>query len=42
MTAFWTISAALAALALVLLLRPLLFPWNAGEVRREDANVSIY
>jgi len=42
MTAFWTISAALAALALVLLLRPLLFPRKAGEVRREAANVSIY
>jgi len=42
MTEFWTISAALAALALVLLLRPLLFPRKAGEVRREAANVSIY
>ena len=42
MTAFWTIGAALAALALVLLLRPLLFPRKAGELRREAANISIY
>ena len=42
MTGFWIFGAALAALALVMLLRPLLFPSKAGKVRREQANISIY
>ena len=42
MILFWAIGAALAALALALVLRPLVFSRNAGKVRREDANVSIY
>jgi cytochrome c-type biogenesis protein CcmH len=42
MTGFWVFGAALAVLALVLLLRPLLFSRKAGKVRREDANISIY
>ena len=42
MTAFWIFGAALAALALVMLLRPLLFARSAGKVRRDEANISIY
>ena len=42
MTGFWILGAALAALALVLLLRPLLFSRRAGNVWREEANISIY
>jgi len=42
MTGFWIFGAALAALALVLLLRPLLFSGKGGKVRRDDANISIY
>jgi len=42
MTGFWIFGAALAGLALVLLLRPLLFSGKAGKVRRDDANISIY
>jgi cytochrome c-type biogenesis protein CcmH len=42
MILFWAIGAALAALALALVLRPLVFSRTAGKVRREDANVSIY
>jgi cytochrome c-type biogenesis protein CcmH len=42
MTGFWIVGAALAAAALGLLLRPLLFGRKAGNVRRQDANISIY
>jgi len=42
MTWFWISGAALAAAALVLLLRPLLFSGKAGTVRRDEANISIY
>ena len=42
MTWFWICGTALAAAALVLLLRPLLFSGQAGKVRRRDANISIY
>jgi cytochrome c-type biogenesis protein CcmH len=42
MTAFWISGAALAAAALVLLLRPLLFSRKTGQVRRDEANISIY
>jgi len=42
MTGFWIFGAALAALALALLLRPLLFSGKAGKVGRDDANISIY
>ena len=42
MTGFWIFGAALAGLALVLLLRPLLFSGKGGKVRRDDANISIY
>jgi len=42
MTGFWIFGAALAALALVLLLRPLLFSGKGGKVGRDDANISIY
>jgi cytochrome c-type biogenesis protein CcmI len=39
---FWVIGAALAAAALVLVLRPLLFKKKQPEVSRGAANVSIY
>ncbi|HVJ25610.1 MAG TPA: c-type cytochrome biogenesis protein CcmI, partial [Burkholderiales bacterium] len=42
MTGFWISGAALAAAALVLLLRPLLFSRKTGQVRRDEANISIY
>ena len=42
MTAFWLAGAALAAVALVLVLRPFLFRRSAASVSRRDANVSIY
>ena len=42
MTWFWISGAALVAAALVLLLRPLLFSGQAGRVRRDEANISIY
>ena len=42
MTWFWISGAALAAAALALLLRPLVFSRKGGKVRREDANLSIY
>ena len=42
MTGFWLLGAGLAAAALAILLRPLLFSRKAGKVRREDANISIY
>jgi len=42
MTGFWIFGAALAGLALVLLLRPLLFSGKGAKVRRDDANISIY
>jgi cytochrome c-type biogenesis protein CcmH len=42
MTAFWTFGAALAALALVLLLRPLLRSRKSAKIGRAEANISIY
>jgi cytochrome c-type biogenesis protein CcmH len=42
MTLFWVAGAALALVAVVLLLRPLLFKKSASMVSRRDANVSIY
>ena len=42
MTAFWFFGAALAALALVLLLRPLLRARKSEKIGRAEANVSIY
>ncbi|HEX6530770.1 MAG TPA: c-type cytochrome biogenesis protein CcmI [Burkholderiales bacterium] len=42
MTAFWLAGAALAAVALVLVLRPFLFRRSASSVSRRDANVSIH
>ena len=42
MTGFWISGAALATLALVLLLRPLLFRRRAAPLSRRDANLSIY
>jgi cytochrome c-type biogenesis protein CcmH len=42
MTGFWIFGAALAVAALAVLLRPLLFARKAREVRRADANISIY
>jgi cytochrome c-type biogenesis protein CcmH len=42
MILFWLVGAALAALALALVLRPLLFSEKPRQVRRDEANVSIY
>src|SRR5688572_32804859 len=42
MTAFWIFGAALAALALVLLLRPLLRSRKSEKIGRAEANISIY
>jgi cytochrome c-type biogenesis protein CcmH len=42
MILFWAIGAALAAAALVLVLRPLLFTKKQPEVSRREANLSIY
>jgi cytochrome c-type biogenesis protein CcmH len=42
MTVFWATGAALAALALLLLLRPLLFSGSKSSFSRRDANVAIY
>jgi cytochrome c-type biogenesis protein CcmH len=42
MTLFWALGAALAALTLALVLRPLLFSRRPAEVSRHDANVAIY
>jgi len=42
MTLFWTAGAALAAVALLLLLRPLLFSRAGQALSRRDANVSIH
>jgi cytochrome c-type biogenesis protein CcmH len=42
MTLFWTVGAALAAVALLLLLRPLLFTRPGKALSRRDANVSIH
>ena len=42
MIAFWAIGAALAAAALLLLLRPVLFGRPAGSLSRKEANISIY
>jgi cytochrome c-type biogenesis protein CcmH len=42
MILFWTIGAALAALALAMLLRPLLARPRAGAVSRRAANIAIY
>ena len=42
MILFWVIGAALAAAALVLVLRPLLFMRKAAQISRGEANVSIY
>ena len=42
MTLFWTVGATLAAVALLLLLRPLLFTRPAKALSRRDANVSIH
>jgi cytochrome c-type biogenesis protein CcmH len=42
MILFWGIAAALAAAALALVLRPLLFSRSEGKVRRAHANASIY
>jgi cytochrome c-type biogenesis protein CcmH len=42
MTLFWALGAALAALVLVLLLRPLLFARRAAGVSRDQANVAVY
>ena len=42
MTLFWAVGAALAAVALLLLLRPLLFTRPAKALSRREANVSIH
>ena len=42
MTLFWAIGAALAAAALALLLRPLLFARRGERVSRDEANVAVY
>jgi cytochrome c-type biogenesis protein CcmH len=42
MILFWVIGAALAAAALVLVLRPLLFTKRQAQISRGEANVSIY
>jgi len=42
MTLFWAVGAALAAVALLLLLRPLLFARPAKALSRREANVSIH
>jgi len=42
MTLFWALGAALAALVLVLLLRPLLFARRGAGVSRDQANVAVY
>jgi cytochrome c-type biogenesis protein CcmH len=42
MILFWMIGAALAAAALVLVLRPLLFTKSQAQISRGEANVSIY
>jgi cytochrome c-type biogenesis protein CcmH len=42
MIVFWVIGAALAAAALVLVLRPLLFTKKEAQLSRGEANVSIY
>ncbi|MGQ0547492.1 MAG: c-type cytochrome biogenesis protein CcmI [Betaproteobacteria bacterium] len=42
MTLFWAIGAALAAAALLVLLRPLLFARPGKDLSRRDANISIY
>jgi cytochrome c-type biogenesis protein CcmH len=42
MTAFWIFGAALAALALVLLLRPFLRSRKSEKIGRAEANISIY
>ena len=42
MILFWTIGAALAAAALLILVRPLLFVRRAGPFSRKEANVAIY
>jgi len=42
MTLFWAICAALAALALALVLRPLLARRGAASVSRREANIAIY
>jgi cytochrome c-type biogenesis protein CcmH len=42
MTAFWIFGAALAVLALVLLLRPLLRSRKSEKIGRAEANISIY
>jgi cytochrome c-type biogenesis protein CcmH len=42
MTAFWIFGAALALLALVLLLRPLLRSRKSEKIGRAEANISIY
>lgn len=42
MIAFWLVGAALAALALLVVLRPLVFTRKFTQVRRDQANVSVY
>jgi cytochrome c-type biogenesis protein CcmH len=42
MTAFWILGAALAALALVLTLRPLLFTPREKKLSRNESNIAIY
>lgn len=42
MILFWLVGAALAAVALLLVLRPLVFGKKAAGISRRDANVSIY
>lgn len=42
MILFWVIGAALAAAALILVLRPLLFMKKEAQVSRGEANVSVY
>ena len=42
MTLFWAICAALAALALALVLRPLLARGGAASVSRREANIAVY
>jgi cytochrome c-type biogenesis protein CcmH len=42
MTAFWLAGAALAALALLLVLRPLVFPGQQRQPARDEANLAIY
>jgi cytochrome c-type biogenesis protein CcmH len=42
MMLFWGVGAALAAAALVLVLRPLIFSRDPIQVRRSEANVAIY